>query len=124
MYKILINISMLIALFTVQLHDFVPHEHYDSHKASLESSPFHLNCEATHSHVLHFEHDYSFLFTKKISAIDLKQFAKVFISLQNYSLDENSLSKFRQFSFETSPDITPIHLYRTLPLRAPPSLHS
>lgn len=124
MYKLLINILMLIALFTVQLHDFVPHEHYDSHKAGFESSPVHLNCEETHSHVLHFEHDYSFLFTKKISEIDLKPFPKVFISLQNYFFDESYISKFRQFSFETSPDITPIHLYRTLPLRAPPSLYS
>jgi hypothetical protein len=124
MYKLLINISMLIALFTVQLHDFVPHEHYDSHKTGFESPPVNHNCEETHSHVLHFEHDYSFLFTKKISDIDLKHFAKIFISLQNYYFDESSLSKFRLFSFETSPDITPIHLYRTLPLRAPPSLRS
>lgn len=123
MSRFFIHILMLSALFVVQLHDFVPHNHHDAYELHIEDSVV-IESEHHDSHLHNLKHDFSYLFVKKTNTKALIGFSKELSFYQNAFQDKNSITKFRQFSFETSLDITPIHLYRTLPLRGPPITNS
>lgn len=114
---------MLTALIGVQLHDFVPHDHHDSNEIHTEDSAV-IESEHHDSHVHQMEHNFGCLFVKKTNTKALIGFSKDLLFYQNAFQDKSCISKFRQFSFESSLNITPIHLYRTLSLRAPPAFYS
>jgi hypothetical protein len=124
MFKISLNILILLGLLSVPMHDIVPHDHkHDTHihheEVFEEVNPIFESTHHSHQHS-HYEHDFLYFRVKKSEIKSFKSFNKEF-TIINLFKDNNTKSTYSQILESFTPNIQLLEFTAIGLLRAPPA---